>query len=229
MKPSTVLSVCLTAALAGCLVPPGAQDGAVPSFYQPGGAADGGVAAAGDQDVSTLAPQERKPVYPDSYADQGPSAGPAPRNSISGGEVDIGVVPADPEGVASVGAPTRGVEPTESGRLYILELYQDVLEQRDALELEVSTLLTDFEAAQARIAELESTTMTDGGRLTLLEQENAELRAENTDLAARLTTAQIRRLEAEKLLLETRIAWTRAQLEGAGSPRGTGIALGQED
>jgi len=34
---------------------------------------------------------------------------------------------------------------------------------------------------------------------------------ENIDLAARLTTAQIRRLEAEKLLLETRIGDLRAK------------------
>jgi hypothetical protein len=32
---------------------------------------------------------------------------------------------------------------------------------------------------------------------------------QNLELSGRLTTAQIRRLEAEKLLLETRIAWQK--------------------
>ena len=47
------------------------------------------------------------------------------------------------------------------------------------------------------------------------------------DLAARLTTAQIRRLEAEKLLLETRIEIQRARTEPA-APAEAGIARKEE-
>ena len=44
-------------------------------------------------------------------------------------------------------------------------------------------------------------------------------KTENFDLAARLTTAQIRRLEAEKLLLETRLRWEKT-LEEARATNG---------
>ncbi|MEM7306778.1 MAG: hypothetical protein AAF682_08910 [Planctomycetota bacterium] len=175
-----------------------------------------------------LPPQEYAPYYPDSYLESMPVAGPSPRNPVSGGVTDGGVVPAEAEGATEVAASTHGVEPTESGRLYILELYQQVLDQRDSLEIEVGALQSELEAAKMRIAQLEGTTSTSSTAVTELEQENQLLRSENRDLAARLTTAQIRRLEAEKLLLETKIEVQRAMIEATSEPKGTGLALRDE-
>ena len=48
----------------------------------------------------------------------------------------------------------------------------------------------------------------------------ASLRAENQELAARLTTAQVRRLEAEKLLLQAKIEMQRAREAPAAGDAG---------
>ena len=49
----------------------------------------------------------------------------------------------------------------------------------------------------------------------MLETERTRLEAENLELAGRLTTAQVRRLQAEKLLLEHKIAEQRARVAKA--------------
>jgi chromosome segregation ATPase len=123
------------------------------------------------------------------------------------------MVASGPEGAAVVGAATHGVEPAESGRLYILELYQQVLDQRDALQQEVAALHADLELAQKEIEGLGGRATDGESRVGALEQEVASLRAENQDLAGRLTTAQVRRLEAEKLLLQAKIEIQRARSE----------------
>jgi hypothetical protein len=105
--------------------------------------------------------------------------------------------------------PGHGLEPTLEGRMHILELYQSVLDERDALASEVQALTkslektdVDLSAARARAAELET-------KLASEVRARDELQRQNLELSGRLTTAQIRRLEAEKLLLETRIAWQK--------------------
>jgi len=94
----------------------------------------------------------------------------------------------------------------ESGRMYLLELYQQVIDERDELGREVYALRADLEAqsgalgqSQARVIELEGQVRDLSARL---EQQTQQ----NQDLAARLTTAQIRRLQAERLLLEHKLA-----------------------
>ncbi len=219
-------------ALGGCLAPPYLQSpgqNGVPGFYRPGVAAPAepvvyGQPVAGSQAAALyprtpasaeLAPQELPREQPETWLESVPVAGPAPRNVESGGQMSAGLVPADPQGAAQFGAGTHGIEPTDSGRLYILELYQEVLDQRDALELEIQALQADLEHAQQEIARLSSRANDGEGRAGMLEQELAGLRSENQDLTARLTTAQIRRLEAEKLLLETKIGIERARAEAA--------------
>jgi Tfp pilus assembly pilus retraction ATPase PilT len=54
-----------------------------------------------------------------------------------------------------------------------------------------------------------------GTRVAALEAAQKELMEDNHSIAARLVTAQIRRLEAEKLLLETRIEIERIKAEEA--------------
>jgi hypothetical protein len=63
------------------------------------------------------------------------------------------------------------------------------------------------------------------GRLVELEARAQSLEAErqaqaklNMDLAGRLTTAQIRRLQAEKLLLETKLQLSRAAAQPVPDP-----------
>lgn len=94
----------------------------------------------------------------------------------------------------------------ETGRMYLLELYQQVIDERDNLSRELYALRADLDAqssalgqSQARVIELEGRARELDGKLEAQTQQN-------TDLAARLTTAQIRRLQAERLLLEHKLA-----------------------
>ena len=113
-------------------------------------------------------------------------------------------VNADPQTPATEAAP-RELRPSESGRMYILELYQKAIDERDALQRELATLggdadhaKTQLEQALKQLAELQA-------RVAQLESENQRRVDENIDLAGRLVTAQIRRLQVEKILLEQRL------------------------
>lgn len=107
--------------------------------------------------------------------------------------------------------PTHDIDSADGSRMYILELYQQAIDAKESLELEVEALNAALDKAndvieqnEGRISELQ----------TLLETMRADvirLQAEGDDLASRLTTAQIRRLEAEKLLLEAKLEWRRLQ------------------
>ena len=111
----------------------------------------------------------------------------------------------------------------ESGRMYLLELYQQVIDERDSLSREVYALRADLEAqsgalgqSQARVIELE-------GELREHADQVERLGAESQDLAARLTTAQIRRLQAERLLLEHKLGLQKereAQAAAQAVPQG---------
>ena len=121
--------------------------------------------------------------------------------------------------------PARGLEPNPGGRTYLLQLYQDVIDERDHLEDEVRALRKALGEAQAQLDDHSASTTGLSTRLDALDAEVERLAAENEDLAARLATAQIRRLEAEKLLLEARIDWYRT-LEGEDAT--TGSELGPD-
>lgn len=114
------------------------------------------------------------------------------------------------------GAPSHGLGPGE-GRMRIIELYQQVLDERDALRDDLEAMTAALDGAQRQIIELEEQTRTLQARILDLEHAQESTQAENLDLAARLTTAQIRRLEAEKLLLENRIQALRSADAGEAS------------
>ncbi|MFT5291105.1 MAG: hypothetical protein ACI8QS_002248 [Planctomycetota bacterium] len=124
---------------------------------------------------------------------------------------------------------TNGLETAPGGRMYLLQLYQDVLDERDVLSDEVRALRKALGDAQARIDDTSASTSGLSTRLDMLESEVERLVTENEDLAGRLTTVQIRRLEAEKMLLEARIDWyrNRASEEDADElgPTGTTTAV----
>ena len=120
-----------------------------------------------------------------------------------------GVVEASPRGVVTPGAAAQHDVQSESGRMYILELYQQAIEEKDdlmeharALEAERQKLQSMLMEADGRIVDLQA--KVDG---SLLREE--ELQGRIDELTGRLLTAQIRRLEAEKLLLEAKIESVR--------------------
>ena len=208
------------------------QRGSIPAFYQPGMDGDSGPSGGEMQPAqgSSLAPQElpKQASAGEWVLDAQPEAGPAPRNAISGGVLDVGVVSSAPEGKAQVAPQTHGIEPSESGRLYILELYQDVLEERDALLQEVGALTTELERQQGEVDSLRGTLSADQAAVDALKQELALLKSENADLVARLTTAQIRRLEAEKMLIQAKIEAQQKMLDEQ-EPLASGVAMQEQN
>lgn len=124
-----------------------------------------------------------------------------------------------PGAVGELDGPMRELEMSGSGRLYLLEMYQQALEDRDTLEMEVGTLTARLEQMQARATELETQLATADAERAKLAQDGETLRAENQDLAARLVTAQIRRLEAEKMLIEARIEQERSAVPAEDTPQ----------
>jgi hypothetical protein len=125
---------------------------------------------------------------------------------------DGGVVDAPVGGSVTENAGTgRDLGPSQTGRMRIIELYQAVLDERDALADEVATLSAALEKAHELLDRSEANGLSLANRVATMQVETEQLMGESRDLAARLTTAQIRRLEAEKMLLEARIEWHRQQ------------------
>ncbi len=125
---------------------------------------------------------------------------------------DLGVVRAPSPGVvAPASAVQRGVQSGESGRTTILELYQKVLEERDGLVQRVSALEADRAKLQQHLRDADGEIAVLAQRVSELEAARDELQVQNEDIAGRLLTAQIRRLEAEKVLFETKLDVLRAQ------------------
>ena len=127
---------------------------------------------------------------------------------------------------ANAQAPTpepapRELQPSETGRMYILELYQKAIDERDGLRRELTTLTADLEHAKSQLTQGEQQQSDLAARVARLEAENKQRIEENIDLAARLVTAQIRRLQVEKILLEQRLAQKHdaaPAVEGAKTP-----------
>jgi hypothetical protein len=102
-------------------------------------------------------------------------------------------------------AATRELQGGESSRSTILEWYQAALEERDRLQRENASLLADLAQARASLRAAQSEIASLTQRTVQLEGEKLAEAELNLELAGRLTTAQIRRLQAEKLLLETKL------------------------
>jgi len=219
--------------LAACLVPPGfyARESFPPSaepWQQQGRFKQAGeeVPVAPSQ-APTQAPTQNPAAHglASSVENSEPAPVPAPEPPRPAAPVwDRGVVDAPAQGrVQPQEGPPRGLDPL-SGRTHIIELYQQAVDERDALATKHEEL---------RKALLEATTTLElrgrenadlTARVAALESAQAELAGENEALAARLVQAQIRRLEAEKLLLETRLEQERARAAeaaraAAGQPR----------
>lgn len=109
----------------------------------------------------------------------------------------------------SPGPLNSGVDATGGSRVVLLDLYDQVKQERDELLLDFDDIAAENDAAaatittqQARIAALES-------QVATLSKRNGELDAIQLELAGRLAQAQIARLEAERALLEASLEWRR--------------------
>lgn len=140
-------------------------------------------------------------------------AGGESSSSWEGGKLyarDGSVVGAAPAPQDAAGVAPRELAPSEGGRMYILERYQKVIDERDALELETRSLQAELDGARASLAGTDRESAALQAQIAQLTAENKRLLDENVELAARLTTAQIRRLQVEKILLESRVEELRA-------------------
>lgn len=116
--------------------------------------------------------------------------------------------------------PSRIVEGGEDGRPTILALYQRVIAERDALRSNASVQAAELERLRTALADAEHRAGDQTTAAQAFEAELARAKAENLDLAGRLTTAQIRRLQAEKLLLERGIDPAHARTPVTEAPIG---------
>lgn len=105
--------------------------------------------------------------------------------------------------------PAGDAKSAEGSRVYMLELYQNVIDEKEKLQLEVQSLQASLERTQADLETARNKNTEASNEITRLQAELEKSRAESLELAGRLVTAQIRRLEAEKLLLEHRIEAAR--------------------
>lgn len=128
---------------------------------------------------------------------------------------DDGVVEPPGPGSITEGSASHDVETKSSGRMHILELYQNGIDERNALQVEVAGLKSLLERAEKEIARLSEDLAESEARGSALREESARLVSEAAELTSRLVTAQIRRLEAEKLLLESKLEWHRSGSTGA--------------
>ncbi len=129
------------------------------------------------------------------------------------------VVGDEPGSITTTGEPTRDVASHAGSRMYLLDLYQKAMDEKDALSLEVKGLGSALSQEQGALEAMTKERDALAAKVKQLQGDNERFTAENADLAARLTTAQIRRLEAEKLLLEAQIEWQRAQAAESDAAR----------
>ena len=186
MNPKLMIVSFCALALSGCVAPmSGLPNTGSPS--SPYGIPSGVYSPATDTDGMGAKDPENDPIY----------------------AWDGGVVDSPAPGTVVEGDPNHDVQPTSNGRMYILELYQDAIDERDALQLEVTALNAALERAQLEMDDFARRTSKIQTMLDTLTVERDQLRKDNSELAARVVTAQIRRLEAEKLLLESKLEWFR--------------------
>jgi len=124
---------------------------------------------------------------------------------------DGSVVQTDGRPTTQSGGPAAERLPQEGSRTFMLELYQKAIDEKEALALEIKNLEATLSKSRAELAAALKTNEELQQKHDTLETERARLQEENFELAGRLVTAQIRRLESEKILLESKIEWQRLE------------------
>ena len=208
----------LAACLSACIVPPSLYERASyapPSWQEQGRYRPAGADSPGSAPANTPAAEAPSPAsLADPHAPQDGAAPPVAQPPLYAW--DGGVVDGAPQGrVEEEQGSPRGLEQPPAGRAHIIELYQQALDERDALATEVEVLRKGLEETRALLDSKTEEALALSSQVATLEASHAGLLRDNQDFAARLVQAQIRRLEAEKLLLETRIEIQRARTEPA--------------
>jgi hypothetical protein len=118
-----------------------------------------------------------------------------------------GVVEPAPQGeVTRSGWPQHESEAEPQGsRMFLLERYQEVVDERDSMAREIMGLNAMIESARNGMNELRVELSASNTTCDERQANIERLMVENTALAERLTIAQIARLEAERILLEQSI------------------------
>jgi hypothetical protein len=113
--------------------------------------------------------------------------------------------------------------PGPETKLSLLELYQQAIAERDDLTAKLEVLEATVRGLDAELTVKVQDLASGDQRFSALDSRVAALERENADLAARLVTAQIRRLEAEKTLLELQLATAPAAAQAGfgGTPGAT--------
>ena len=122
------------------------------------------------------------------------------------------IEPENPGEVTWSSWPTHESDAEPQGsRMFLLERYQEVVDGRDSMAREIMGLNAMIDTMSGKITALEVDLGAANTTCSMRQTEITRLKAENTGLAERLTTAQIARLEAERILLEESIE--RIQIE----------------
>ena len=130
------------------------------------------------------------------------------------------VEPSEPGEVTWSNWPQHESEAKPQGsRMFLLERYQEVVDERDGMAREIMGLNAMIESLRGQMdalrVELTATNTTSDERQANIDR----LLVENTALAERLTTAQIARLEAERILLEQSIERIQVEALVSGTAR----------
>ena len=115
----------------------------------------------------------------------------------------------------------RGAAEEGGSRWTLLEQYQNAVTENEDMALELRALNQALDALEAREAELSTLVRELQDTLAATRNQVTSLQDENVELASRLTTAQIRRLQSEKLLLQAKLDWKRVEMminEDEGGP-----------
>lgn len=132
------------------------------------------------------------------------------------------VEPIRPGSVVSTSAPINGgVDENGGTRPLLVNLYGDAVAERDELLTANQDLHAALENSETRAADFEQRLLALQAQFDALGTERQDADQRNFDLAARLATAQIARLEAERALLEATIEWRRMSADNNRSLGGS--------
>jgi hypothetical protein len=106
--------------------------------------------------------------------------------------------------VRRVDEPLRPIEGMPTGRVWLLEMYQTAVAEKDELTRRAADLVHERDAALARAAELEKARADLEARHAALATEMRDLQTKSLELARRLAEAELARLQAEKTTLDSR-------------------------
>lgn len=125
---------------------------------------------------------------------------------------DGSLVNAQKPGTLTVSPETgQSVGEEKNTRWTLLEQYQSSVQHNEELEIELRALTLALEQSEAREEQLSAELVEQKAQMAELEERLGTLGGHNVELASRLTTAQIRRLQSEKLLLEAKLDWKRVE------------------